>query len=110
MKRYERQGPHRGKGLRDTEGTAGARIRRARMSFCDSFGIDFWGRLKDDLARVAFNWDEDGAHIEALYVLARLRLVDEGLIAQELRMMKFKPKANAMDYERVEALLSGETA
>jgi hypothetical protein len=85
-------------------------IRWVLLSFCDSFGFDFWGRLKDDLVRIAFNWDEDGAHIEALYVLARLRLVDEGLIAQELRMMKLKPKANAVDYERVAALLSGETA
>jgi hypothetical protein len=80
------------------------------MSCCDSFGIDFWGRLKDELVRITFSRDEDGAHVEALYVLARLRLVDEGLIAQELRMMKFKPKANAVDYERVETLLSGETA
>ena len=74
-------------------------------SLSGEFADDFWLPLKDELLAIARTRDEEGAHIEALYIIARLQMEHVDAIRSQLEMMKRDGLADSSDYEKVDAVL-----
>jgi len=75
-------------------------------AFADSFDRDFWVPLKDELVRIAFKWDPEGAHIDGLYILAKCRLVNFDQIMAAVNLMKQLPESDLEDYQKIDALIA----
>lgn len=75
-------------------------------TFADSFDSEAWLPMKDALQKIAFQWDEEGAHIDSLYILARFRLADVDRIRAAIKTMKEIREADPDDYLKVESVLN----
>jgi len=75
-------------------------------SFSDKFGRQFWEPLRDDLRRVAENEkDDEGANLEALFILATTKLEGTSWIQEKLGKIKQRNFFDPDDYEKIEAAL-----
>lgn len=75
------------------------------IEFGDAFGRNFWAKLIPELKQVAFKYDEDGAHIEALYILAKERLESRHLINIKTVEFKLNAKSTAENYKKIESVI-----
>jgi hypothetical protein len=74
-------------------------------AFSGAFQSDFWIPLKDELYQIAFKWDAEGAHVEALYILAKYKLAPVERIKRQVETMKQMPASDQEDYHKIEALI-----
>jgi len=74
----------------------------------DAFDRDYWISLSGELGRLASSSDEEGAHIEALYLLAKNAVLPPDSIRAQLATHKKANVLSAEDYAKVEAALESQ--
>lgn len=74
-------------------------------SFRTKFSIVFWQNLKRELLILAYKYDEDFVHIEALKVIGKYHLDTEENIRMFLRQVELIDPDQYNDYMEIERLL-----
>jgi len=75
-------------------------------SFKDKFDETFWNMLKSELLAISSSWNEEHSHMQALYILARTKLIPTEVIRLKVREFRLDGRSQTDECDEVDAMLS----
>lgn len=82
-------------------------IRWTLLKFADEVERDFWQELGNDLKHVAFKDDDEGANVEALYILAKEKLISPDSIMTRIKILEQQMMIDQTDRKKIEEAIGG---
>lgn len=78
------------------------------LALKNEFDSDFWSHLAEDLVSIAYKLDQDGAHINAMEILARWKLFPAEKLKEQYKMSQSCGSIPQADYDEIERMLGVE--